>query len=110
VEGHCCPYCGGRVYTKQQLTLMTVQIVADEALEGYAEKVAWHTRRAWDGGVEILIKEKGDYSGITTEEAVENLREMLQSWGAYLIFSNFRRIFKRATQKINLLVSQAGIR
>ncbi|KAG5326348.1 AMNLS protein, partial [Acromyrmex heyeri] len=50
VEGHCCPYCGGRVCT-------------------------------WNGGVEILIKEKGDYSGITIEEAVENLREMLQNTG-----------------------------
>lgn len=73
---------------------MTVQIVADEALEGYAEKVAWHTRRAWDGGVEILIKGKEDYSEITIQEAVENLREMLQSWCTYLILSNFRRIFK----------------
>ncbi|XP_067209324.1 uncharacterized protein Amnionless isoform X2 [Linepithema humile] len=81
VEGHCCLYCGGRVYTREKLALMTVQIVADEALEGYAGKVAWHTRRAWDGGVEILIKEKDDYSGITIQEAVENLREMLQRSG-----------------------------
>ncbi|KAG5311069.1 AMNLS protein, partial [Acromyrmex insinuator] len=81
VEGHCCPYCGGRVSISQQISLTTIQTVADEALEGYTEKVAWHTRCTWNGGVEILIKEKEDYSGITIEEAVENLREMLQNTG-----------------------------
>lgn len=81
VEGHCCPYCGGRVSTSKskQISLVTVQTAADEALEGYTDKIAWHTRRSWDGGVEILVKEKGDYSGITIQEAVDNLREMLQS-------------------------------
>lgn len=82
VEGHCCPYCGGRVFIlSQQISLATVQSVADEALEGYTEKVAWHTRRTWDGGVEVLVKEKGDYSGVTIEEAVENLREVLRRTG-----------------------------
>jgi len=79
VEGHCCPYCGGRVSISNQISLATVQTVADEALEGYTEKIAWHTRRTWKGGVEVLVKEKGDYSGITIQEAVENLREMLRS-------------------------------
>ncbi|XP_024871634.1 protein amnionless-like [Temnothorax curvispinosus] len=81
VEGHCCPYCGGRVSISEQISLATVQFLADEALEGYTEKVAWHTRRTWKGGVEILVKEKEDYSGNTIQEAVENLREMLRSKG-----------------------------
>lgn len=79
VEGHCCPYCGGRVSTSKQISLVTVQTAADEALEGYTDKIAWHTRRSWNGGVEVLVKEKGDYSGITIQEAVDNLRAMLQS-------------------------------
>ncbi|XP_072747689.1 protein amnionless isoform X2 [Anoplolepis gracilipes] len=78
VEGHCCPYCGGRVSTTDQISLAMVQTAADEALDGYTEKIAWHTRRSWNGGVEVLVKEKGDYSGIVIQEAVENLREMLQ--------------------------------
>ncbi|XP_011638792.1 uncharacterized protein LOC105428278 [Pogonomyrmex barbatus] len=87
VEGHCCPYCGGRVSTQQQIaSLATVQTVADEALEGYAERVAWHIRRTWKRGFEVLVKEKGDYSGITTQEAVENLRKMLENAG--IIISN----------------------
>ncbi|XP_029154931.1 protein amnionless [Nylanderia fulva] len=82
VEGHCCPYCGGRVSTSgAHVSLAMVQTAADEALEGYTEKIAWHTRRSWNGGVEVLVKEKGDYSGIAIQEAVENLREMLQSTG-----------------------------
>lgn len=80
VEGHCCPYCGGRVSTSEQISLVTVQTAADEALEGYMDKIAWHIRRKWNGGVvEVLVKEKGDYSGITIQEAVDNLRAMLQS-------------------------------
>ncbi|KMQ92377.1 protein amnionless-like protein, partial [Lasius niger] len=81
VEGHCCPYCGGRVSTSEHISLVMVQTAADEALEGYTEKIAWHTRRSWNGGVEVLVKEKGDYSGIVIQEAVENLREMLQRTG-----------------------------
>ncbi|KAL0125777.1 hypothetical protein PUN28_004677 [Cardiocondyla obscurior] len=81
VEGHCCPYCGGRVFTSLQISLATVQTIADEALEGYVNKVAWHVRRTWKGGVEVLVKEKGDYSGVTVQEAVENLRERLRSAG-----------------------------
>lgn len=84
VEGHCCPYCGGRVSTSEQISLVMVQTAADEALEGYTEKIAWHTRRSWNGGVEVLVKEKGDYSGIVIKEAVENLREMLQTTGIHV--------------------------
>lgn len=85
VEGHCCPYCGGRVSTsKKPISLAMVQSAADEALEAYAEKVAWHIRRTWNGAVEVLVKERGEYSGVTIEEVVENLREILQSWCAYI--------------------------
>lgn len=80
MEGHCCPYCGGRVSTTlENVSLAMAQTAADEALEGYSDKVAWHTRRSWNGGVEVLVKEKGGYSGITIQEAVETLREIMQS-------------------------------
>lgn len=79
VEGHCCPYCGGRISTSEKISLVTIRTAADEALEGYKGKVEWHTRHTWNGGVEVLVKEKGDYSGVTIQEAVENLREMLRS-------------------------------
>ncbi|XP_020279310.1 protein amnionless-like [Pseudomyrmex gracilis] len=81
VEGHCCPYCGGRVSTSETISLAIVQAAADEALEGYSDKIGWHARRSWNGDVEVLVKEKGSYSGITIEEAVETLREMLQKSG-----------------------------
>ncbi|EZA50641.1 hypothetical protein DMN91_003527 [Ooceraea biroi] len=82
VEGHCCPYCGGRVFiSKKAISLVIVQAAADEALESYAKKLAWYVRRTWNGGVEVLVKEKGDYSGITIDEAVENLKETLQRTG-----------------------------
>ncbi|XP_014469421.1 PREDICTED: protein amnionless-like [Dinoponera quadriceps] len=82
VEGHCCPYCGGRVSTStKSISLAVVRITADEALEGYAAQIAWHVRRTLAGGVEVLVKSKGDYSGVVIQEAVENLREMLRSTG-----------------------------
>ncbi|XP_011161778.1 protein amnionless-like [Solenopsis invicta] len=81
VEGHCCPYCGGRISTSEKISLVTIRTAADEALEGYKGKVEWHTRHTWNGGVEVLVKEKGDYSGVTIQEAVENLREMLRRTG-----------------------------
>lgn len=64
---------------KKVISLAAVQAAADEALERYAEKLAWYVRRTWNDGVEVLVKEKDDYSGITMDEAVENLKETLQS-------------------------------
>jgi len=80
VEGHCCSYCGGRVsISRKAVSLAIVQATADEALERHAKRLAWHVRHTWDGGVEVLVKEKGDYSGMIVDEAVENLKETLQS-------------------------------
>ncbi|KZC07963.1 Protein amnionless [Dufourea novaeangliae] len=79
VEGHCCRYCGGRLSLSSKASLSMVRAAASEALEGYAERVAWHVRRCWDGTAEVLIKEKGDYSGIDILEAVENMRRTLLS-------------------------------
>ncbi|EFN80333.1 Amnionless protein [Harpegnathos saltator] len=82
VEGHCCPYCGGRVsMSKKTISLAIVQTTADEALERYAAQIAWHVRRTWSKGVEVLVKAKGDYSAIAIQEAVENLQDLLQSTG-----------------------------
>ncbi|CAK9801177.1 Protein amnionless [Anthophora quadrimaculata] len=79
VEGHCCRYCGGRVSLTNKVSLTIVRAAADEALERYEKRLAWHVRRTWNGAAEILIKEKGDYSGIDMVEAVEDLKRVLIS-------------------------------
>lgn len=65
--------------SNKMISLAMVQIATDAAFESYAEKLAWYVRRTWKGGVEVLVKEKGDYSGIAIDEAVDNLKETLQS-------------------------------
>lgn len=60
-------------------SLSLVQAAADEALEGRQEKLAWHVRRAWSGGVEVLIKRKGDYSEIDILEGLEDVKTTLSS-------------------------------
>ncbi|XP_076761415.1 protein amnionless [Xylocopa sonorina] len=77
VEGHCCYYCGGRVSLTNKASLPMVRAAADEALEGYGEKLAWHVRRSSNGPVEVLIKEKGDYSGIDIMKAAENVKRTM---------------------------------
>ena len=79
VEGHCCQYCGGRLSLSSEASLPMVRAAAGEALEGYADRIAWHVRRKWDGSAEVLIKEKGDYAGIDILEAVENMKKTLLS-------------------------------
>lgn len=60
-------------------SLSIVRAAVDEALEVYAKRLAWHVRRTWDGGAEVLIKEKGDYSGIDIIEAAEDVKRTLLS-------------------------------
>lgn len=60
-------------------SLSLVQAAADEALEGRAEKLVWHVRRTWSGGVEVLIKKKGDYSEIDILEGLEDVKRTLSS-------------------------------
>lgn len=60
-------------------SLSLVQAAADEALEGRQEKLAWHVRRGWSGGVEVLIKRKGDYSEIDILEGLEDVKRTLSS-------------------------------
>ncbi|XP_078033099.1 protein amnionless [Augochlora pura] len=79
VEGHCCRYCGGRLSLSEKASLPLVRAAASEALEGYSKRVAWHARRSSDGGIEVLIKEKGDYSGIDTLEAVDYVKNSFLS-------------------------------
>lgn len=79
VEGHCCRYCGGRLSLTDKTSLSLVQAAADEALEERAEKLVWHVRRTWSGGVEVLIKKKGDYSEIDILEGLEDVKRTLSS-------------------------------
>ncbi|XP_003703705.2 protein amnionless [Megachile rotundata] len=79
VEGHCCRYCGGRVSLTNKASLPVVRVAADEAFEGYTESLAWHVRRTSNGAVEVLIKEKNDYTEINILEAVENMKKALIS-------------------------------
>lgn len=80
VEGHCCPYCGGRVLIGSQGSLLSrVKRLAGEILEGFA--VDWHARLTWDANhVEVLVREKGGgYEGVETLLAVEELSRELKS-------------------------------
>ncbi|XP_017893152.1 uncharacterized protein LOC108632836 [Ceratina calcarata] len=79
VEGHCCRYCGGRVSLTSEALVPVVRAAVDEALERHAEKLAWHVRYTWKVGVEILIKEKGDYSEVDIIKATEDVKETLLS-------------------------------
>ncbi|XP_012241714.1 protein amnionless-like [Bombus impatiens] len=79
VEGHCCRYCGGRLSLTNKVPLSMVQVLTDEALERYAEKLAWHVRPTWNGAIEVLIKKKLDYSEIDILEATEDAKRALQS-------------------------------
>nr|XP_033329666.1 uncharacterized protein LOC117222195 [Megalopta genalis] len=85
VEGHCCLYCGGRLSLSEKASLPLVRAAASEILEGYSKRVAWHVRRSWAGGIEVLIKETGDYSGIDTLEAVDNMKNGLLSMNIHVI-------------------------
>ncbi|XP_066591444.1 protein amnionless [Prorops nasuta] len=83
VEGHCCPYCGGRLILRlsasSKLLINLIGAPVDELMEAYASKLSWHLRPCWDGlSWEILLKEKGLYSGLNVLEALEDLRAMLQ--------------------------------
>lgn len=79
VEGHCCRYCGGRISLRSDASLLAVQTIVDDALE--ASKFDAYVRRTSNGAVEVLLREKGDYSGIDTAETVESVKSVLQSNG-----------------------------
>ncbi|XP_017798887.1 PREDICTED: protein amnionless-like [Habropoda laboriosa] len=79
VEGHCCHYCGARLSLTNKASLSIVRAAADETLEGYGKRFAWHVRRTWSGAAEVLIKEKGAYSGIDMLKIVDDLKRALTS-------------------------------
>ncbi|KAK2585029.1 hypothetical protein KPH14_008553 [Odynerus spinipes] len=74
VEGHCCLYCGGRLTLPKGTSLAMIRSLVDEVFEQRSATLAWYVRRAWKGNIEVLLKEKADYTGVETLEALEDLK------------------------------------
>ncbi|KAG7187993.1 hypothetical protein KM043_013949 [Ampulex compressa] len=81
VEGHCCPYCGGRILLSSEASVSMSGMAADEALEAYATKLSWHVRRTWTGRVEVLLKGRTYYSETDIAEALIDIHRMLEKNG-----------------------------
>lgn len=94
-------------------SLSLVQAAADEALEG-REKLVWHVRRTWSGGVEVLIKKKGDYSEIDILEGLEDVKRTLSSkfrnlyyvMSSIFIFSSFVLVSFFTDMKIEVFIAE----
>lgn len=74
VEGHCCLYCGGRLTLSKGTSLAMIRSLVEEVLEQRSATLAWHVRRAWQGNIEVLLKEKTDYTGVETAKALDDLK------------------------------------
>ncbi|XP_033216556.1 protein amnionless-like isoform X2 [Belonocnema kinseyi] len=81
VEGHCCDYCGARLSLLKKVYTRSVNRLTNEALSPYDTTISWYVRTTWEGSVEILIAEKGQYSGIRSQEALQNLEFYLKEEG-----------------------------
>ena len=78
MEGHCCDYCGARLSLSKNVYTPSVKRITNEALSSYETTISWYVRTTWEGGIEILIAEKGQYSGITSQEALQKLDSYLK--------------------------------
>lgn len=78
VEGHCCDYCGARLSLSKKVYTRSVNRLTNEALSHYNTTISWYVRTTWEGGVEILVAEKGQYSGTRSQEALQKLESYLK--------------------------------
>lgn len=56
-----------------------IRSLADEVLEQRASSLAWYVRRTWTDNIEVLLKEKSEYTGVETLIALEDLQTKLHS-------------------------------
>ncbi|XP_001604404.1 protein amnionless-like [Nasonia vitripennis] len=87
VEGHCCHYCGGRVRFSKKTLLSSATRVARNILAGYEKSLSWHSRQTSDGFGEILIAEKGVYSGSNVVLGVADVEAALREQNIELLSS-----------------------
>ncbi|KAI4503891.1 hypothetical protein M0802_001294 [Mischocyttarus mexicanus] len=87
VEGHCCLYCGGRIIISKGVSLALIRSLADEVFEQRATSIAWYVRRTWTSNIEVLIKEKIEYTGVNTLIALEDLQTKLHDESIEILYS-----------------------
>ncbi|XP_057336489.1 protein amnionless-like [Microplitis mediator] len=82
LEDHCCDYCGGRVsVSSKKISISKLGEIAQEAFKNNKE-IYWHARLTLNSKeVEILLAERGIYSGIKSQEAIDKLVGLLMVKG-----------------------------
>ncbi|XP_043468666.1 protein amnionless [Leptopilina heterotoma] len=85
VEGHCCPYCGARLSFSSIVYTRSLSRFTNEALKSYHTSISWYIRTTWEGGVEVLIAEKGQYTGEGSLEALRTLESYLIDEGVQVL-------------------------
>ncbi|CAD6208060.1 GSCOCG00010334001-RA-CDS [Cotesia congregata] len=86
IQDHCCDYCGGRVSVPSEtITVSKLGEIAEEEFKNNKE-IYWHARFAPDRPeLEILIAERGIYSGIKSQEAIDKLLRRLMAKGIPIV-------------------------
>lgn len=54
-----------------------IRSLVDEVLEQRATRLAWYVRRTWTNNIEVLLKEKTEYTGVDTLVALKDLQTKL---------------------------------
>ncbi|XP_074095818.1 protein amnionless isoform X2 [Cotesia typhae] len=86
IKDHCCDYCGGRVSVPSET--ISVSKLGEIAQEEFINNkdIYWHARFAPDKPeLEILVAERGIYSGIKSQEAIDKLRRRLMAKGIPIV-------------------------
>ncbi|XP_051155564.1 protein amnionless [Leptopilina boulardi] len=87
VEGHCCHYCGARLSFSSIVYTRLLSRLTNEALKSYHASISWYMRTTWEGGLEILIAEKGQYTGVSSLEALRTLKHYLIEEGVQILYT-----------------------